>query len=352
MTRVTLNGLTRHWPGAPAPALDRLSLDLAPGTLTALLGPSGCGKTTVLRMIAGLLAPTSGDILLDGRSILRDPPERRGAVMVFQNHLLFAHMTVAENVGFGLRMRGLPRAAIAARVAGMLDRVKLSDLGARRPADLSGGQQARAALARALILRPRVLLLDEPLASLDAHLRAEMRDLIRTVQKDLALTTLIVTHDQEEAVDLGNRIALLLDGRLRQLDAPDAFYRRPADAAVAAFFGARNLVAGASAGGRFDSPLGPLILPPGARTGPGLLTFRPESVRIAAEPAPAGAVNALQARLRELRFLGTQTRLVLAVGPVRIEALLPPDMVRGLSPGDSVTLALPPESLWVMPPAG
>ena len=347
MTRVTLTDLTRHWPGAPAPALDRLSLDLAPGTLTALLGPSGCGKTTVLRMIAGLLAPTSGDILLDGRSILHDPPERRGAVMVFQNHLLFAHMTVAENVGFGLRMRGLPRAAIAARVAGMLDRVKLSDLGARRPADLSGGQQARAALARALILRPRVLLLDEPLASLDAHLRAEMRDLIRTVQKDLALTTLIVTHDQEEATAIADRIALLLDGRLRQHDPPEAFYRRPADAAVAAFFGGRNLIPGTASADAFEGPFGRLLLPAGLRTGPGLLTFRPETVR----PGPA-PVNTLDTVVTDRLYLGTLVRLTLALGDLRIEAAFAPDLAEGLAPGDRLTVHLPPSALWMLPPAG
>jgi len=343
MTRVVLADLTKTYPGAPTPALDRLTLDIASGKLTALLGPSGCGKTTTMKMIAGLLEPTSGDIAFDGRSILRDPPEDRGVVMVFQNALLFPTMTVADNVGFGLRMRKVPRDRIAARVAQMLALVRLPDLGSRRPSELSGGQQQRVALARALIVQPRVLLLDEPLSNLDAHLRIEMRDLIRTIQKDLDITTIFVTHDQEEAVVLADRVALILNGRLRQYDVPDAFYRRPADAQVAAFFGGCNLVAGVSDGGIFDGPLGRLTLPPGLRTGAGLLTFRPEAVRI----GPA-AVNALQAVVAERLFLGTQTRLRLHIGTQTVEAVLPPDQADGIQTGDTITITLPPASLWMM----
>lgn len=343
MTRVLLSDLSKTYPGTLAPALDRLTLDLPSGALTALLGPSGCGKTTAMKMIAGLLDPTAGDIAFDGRSILREKPEHRGAVMVFQNHLLFPTMSVAENVAFGLRMRKLPKAQIAARVAEMLALVKLPDLGRRRPSELSGGQQQRVALARALIVAPRVLLLDEPLSNLDAHLRIEMRDLIRGIQKKLGITTIFVTHDQEEAVVLADRVALILNGRLRQYDAPDAFYRRPADAGVAAFFGGRNLLPGASAGGVFKSALGRLTLPEGARAGPGLLTFRPEAVRI----GPA-AVNALSARVAERHYLGTQTRLRLCVGAAEVEALLSPDLVEGIGPGDGLEINLPPACLWVM----
>ena len=344
MTRVRLTDLTRTYPGAATPALDRLTLDMPSGELTALLGPSGCGKTTALKMIAGLLTPTSGDISFDGTSILRVPPEERGAVMVFQNHLLFPTMSVADNVGFGLRMRKVPKDQIAARVAEMLALVRLPDLGRRRPAELSGGQQQRVALARALIVRPRVLLLDEPLSNLDAHLRIEMRELIRGIQRDLGITTIFVTHDQEEAVVLADRVALILKGRLRQHDLPEAFYRRPADAEVAAFFGGRNVIAGVSAGGIFDSPLGPLTLPADARTGPGRLTFRPEAVRIG-----AAAVNSLQARVAERHYLGTQTRLKLAVGATLVEAVLAPDLVQGIGPGDTLIIHLPQQSLWVMP---
>jgi ABC-type Fe3+/spermidine/putrescine transport system ATPase subunit len=343
MTRVLLSSLTKTYPGAANPALDRLTLDVPSGELTALLGPSGCGKTTTMKMIAGLLTPTSGDITFDGRSILREKPEDRGVVMVFQNYLLFPYMSVADNVGFGLRMRKVPKDQIAARVAEMLALVKLPDLGRRRPSELSGGQQQRVALARALIVQPKVLLLDEPLSNLDAHLRIEMRDLIRSIQKTLGITTIFVTHDQEEAVVLADRVALILDGRLRQYDAPDAFYRRPADAQVAAFFGGRNVMPGVSAEGLFDGPLGKLTLPDGARSGPGLLTFRPESVRIG--PAP---VNALRVQVAERLYLGTQTRLRLALGDAMVEAVLSPDLVEGVGPGDALTINLPPQSLWVM----
>jgi len=343
MTRVLLSDLTKTYPGAPAPALDRLTLDVPSGELTALLGPSGCGKTTTMKMIAGLLEPTSGDITFDGASILREKPENRGVVMVFQNYLLFPYMSVADNVGFGLRMRKVPKAEIAARVAEMLALVKLPDLGRRRPSELSGGQQQRVALARALIVKPKVLLLDEPLSNLDAHLRIEMRDLIRGIQKDLGITTIFVTHDQEEAVVLADRVALILNGRLRQYDVPDAFYRRPADAEVAAFFGGRNVLPGTSAGGVFEGPLGRLALPEGARQGPGLLTFRPEAVRI----GPA-EVNTLRAQVAERIYLGTQTRLKLTVGAATVEAVLSPDLVEGIGPGDALTINLPPGSLWVM----
>ncbi len=343
MTRVLLRELTKTYSGAATPSLDRLTLDVPSGELTALLGPSGCGKTTTMKMIAGLLTPTSGDITFDGRSVLRDKPEARGVVMVFQNHLLFPYMSVADNVGFGLRMRKVPKGQIAARVAEMLALVRLPDLGARRPSELSGGQQQRVALARALIVQPKVLLLDEPLSNLDAHLRIEMRDLIRAIQKDLGITTIFVTHDQEEAVVLADRVALILDGRLRQYDVPDAFYRRPADPEVAAFFGGRNVVAGMSEGRQFNGPLGRLTLPDGSRTGPGLLTFRPEAVRIGAAPD-----NSLTACVADRLYLGTQTRLRLTVGTVAIEAVLSPDLAFGISVGDTIAINLPPASLWVM----
>jgi ABC-type Fe3+/spermidine/putrescine transport system ATPase subunit len=253
-------------------------------------------------------------------------------------------MSVADNVGFGLRMRKVPKDQIAARVAEMLALVKLPDLGKRRPSELSGGQQQRVALARALIVQPKVLLLDEPLSNLDAHLRIEMRDLIRDHAAQLGITTIFVTHDQEEAVVLADRVALILDGRLRQYDLPDAFYRRPADRDVAAFFGGKNVLPGVAAGGVFDGPLG--AADPacgGARTGPGLLTFRPEAVRIG--PAP---VNALEAVVADRIYLGTQTRLLLTVGEAAIEAVLSPDLVDGVNAGDRITINLPPGSLWVM----
>ncbi len=343
MTHVSINGLTKQYPGAAIPALDRLSLEIPSGELTALLGPSGCGKTTTMKMIAGLLEPTSGDVTFDGRSILRDKPERRGVVMVFQNYLLFPYMSVADNVGFGLKMRGVPRPEIEARVTEMLALVKLPELGRRRPAELSGGQQQRVALARALIVQPNVLLLDEPLSNLDAHLRFEMRDLIRSLQRDMGITTIFVTHDQEEAVVLADRVALILDGKLRQYAPADVFYKRPADEPVARFFGGQNFVPGQSDGAVFESALGRLLLPEGARKGAGKLTVRPENVKIG-----AGAENALTATLVERIYLGTQTRLRLRVGDVALEAIANPEDAEGFSAGDTVPITLPRQTLWVL----
>ena len=345
MTHVSIQHLTKLYPGGDHPALDRLSLEIESGTLTALLGPSGCGKTTTMKIIAGLLEPSSGDVRFDGRSILREKPENRGAVMVFQNHLLFPYMSVAENVGFGLKMRKTNPAEIKRRVGEMLDLVRLPDLGDRKPSALSGGQQQRVALARALIVQPEVLLLDEPLSNLDTHLRFEMRDLIRSLQQETGITTIFVTHDQEDAVVLADRVALILDGQMKQYDTADAFYKRPVDEATARFFGGRNFISGTSADGVFDSAVGRLALPARAATGQGMLTFRPENVRLG--HAPSGENN-LTADLIEVIYLGTQTRLKLSVGDMLIEAIVNPTEAEGYRVGALVPLHLPSEALWVI----
>lgn len=345
MTHVSIQHLTKLYPGGDHPALDRLSLEIESGTLTALLGPSGCGKTTTMKIIAGLLELSSGDVRFDGRSILREKPENRGAVMVFQNHLLFPYMSVAENVGFGLKMRKTNPAEIKRRVGEMLDLVRLPDLGERRPSALSGGQQQRVALARALIVQPEVLLLDEPLSNLDTHLRFEMRDLIRSLQQETGITTIFVTHDQEDAVVLADRVALILDGQMKQYETADAFYKRPVDEATARFFGGRNFISGTSADGVFDSALGRLVLPARAATGQGMLTFRPENVRFG--HAPSGENN-LTADLIEVIYLGAQTRLKLSVGDMLIEAIVNPTDAEGYRVGALVPIHLPNETLWVI----
>ncbi|MCY4461890.1 MAG: ABC transporter ATP-binding protein [Albidovulum sp.] len=345
MTQVSLKELTKVYQGATEPSLDRLSLEIASGELAALLGPSGCGKTTTMKMIAGLLEPTSGDVQFGGRSILHEKPEKRGVVMVFQNYLLFPYMNVAENIGFGLKMRKVDKREISRRVGDMLSLVKLPDLGSRRPSELSGGQQQRVALARALIVEPDVLLLDEPLSNLDAHLRFEMRDLIRGLQQDLKITTIFVTHDQEEAVVLADKVALILDGRLKQYAGAEEFYNRPVDEATARFFGGQNFVQGHSDGSRFESALGALDLPEGAATGPGKLTFRPENVRIGHAEASR---NRLTASLSDKLFMGTQTRLKLRVGGELIDVVANPNEVAGISNGDELKISLPPSSLWVL----
>ena len=322
------------------PALSGLSFSVKPGELVALLGPSGCGKTTALKVVAGLLSPTGGDVRIGGESVLGVPPERRGAAMVFQKSLLFPHMTVEGNVGFGLRMRGVPRGEARERVERALKRVRMEGFAGRKPGALSGGQQQRVTLARALVTEPRLLLLDEPLSALDANLREGMRELVKEVQREGGYTTVFVTHDQEEAVVLADRIALVTGGPLRMYDRPEAFYERPANREVAEFFGATNFLPGRSRNGCVETPLGALRLanptPPGEIT----LTIRPEAVRLA-EP---GGENSFPARVRGATYLGTQVLYNLdAAGGVRLRAALPPHTV-----GDEVTARLPAESLWAL----
>jgi len=344
VTTLSLHALRKTYPGAGHAAVHGLDLTAASGSLTALLGPSGCGKTTTMKLIAGLIAPDAGEVRLDTGPITHLPPEQRGVTMVFQNPLLFPHLTIAQNIGFGLRMRGLPPARIADSVAAMLSRVRLDGLGDRRPAALSGGQQQRAALARALVLHPKVLLLDEPLSNLDPGLRDEMRQLIRGLQLETGITTIVVTHDQAEAVALADRIALMLDGHLAQHGPPEDLYRRPASLAVARFFGGVNFLPGRSEGGVFRSALGTLTLPPGMPEGDGILTLRPEALRLG--PGP----NARMARVDAVTFLGTQTRISLTVEGCALQALTTPDLATALAPGTSLAVSLPPEALWLLPP--
>ena len=233
-----LDGVGREFAGVAA--LSDLNLRIAKGEFVSLLGPSGCGKSTALNCISGLLPPTSGSVNLDGQAIHNVPPERRGFGMVFQNYALFPHLNVRENVGFGLRMQRLPKSQVAPRVEKALDRVQLLSLGNRRPGQLSGGQQQRVAIARALVLEPQLMLMDEPLSNLDAKLRREMRTEIRRLHDDLGLTTIYVTHDQEEALSLSDRIVVLRDGTTQQVGTPDQVFMHPANAFVAGFMGYRN----------------------------------------------------------------------------------------------------------------
>jgi len=245
-------------------ALRDCSLTINGAELVALLGPSGCGKTTVLKVVAGLLAPSVGDVLFDGASILPIPAERRGATMVFQKPLLFPHLTVTENVGFGLKMRRMKKAEIADRVAQALEWVRLEGYERRKPHELSGGQEQRVALARALVTEPRVLLLDEPFSALDEKLRGEMRLLVRELQQRLRITTIFVTHDQREAMAIADRIALMLDGQIEQSGEPRELLLEPASAQAAQFFGWKLLPGGQG----------------------GILAFRPENARLCVAMKP------------------------------------------------------------------
>lgn len=357
MTDVNLIELSKTYPGAATPALDKLSLELPSGKITALLGPSGCGKTTVLKIIAGLLYPNQGDVRFGGQSVLNIPAERRGAVMVFQNHLLFPYMSVADNIGFGLKMQRVDRRTINRRVADMLNLVQLPGYEDRRPRHLSGGQQQRVALARALIVQPRVLLLDEPLSNLDAHLRGDMRELIMTVQRQLGVTTIFVTHDREEAITMADQIGLMFDGQLHQSGPPPTFYEQPASAKVARFFGGVNFVPGVKQGNRVETVLGIFRgdnfchLP----DGPAMLTIRPEDLNLNTN---GHQENTAPATVQHSMYLGDRARFkIRATCPagqiaINLEAVTPTAHLARFSAGQPVKLYLPPDKIRLTPVEG
>ncbi len=320
-------------------------MEIPAGKLTALLGPSGCGKTTILKMIAGLAPPSAGNIYFDGDSMLGLPAERRGAVMVFQNHLLFPYLSVGENVAFGLKMRGEGKEKIRAKVEQLLELVHLAGYENRRPSQLSGGQQQRVALARALIVQPRVLLLDEPLSNLDANLRDEMRELIRDLQRQQEITTVFVTHDQEEAVMLADQIALILGGKLQQAAAPQVFFDQPANLETARFFGASNILPGAVREGGIETELGNFQvernhLPPGTVS----LAIRPENIQIVTDGRQRA--NTIAGRVRSCNFMGTRTRLKISSAGNVFDVVTAAAATWQYQEGDPILLFFPPEKLW------
>ncbi|MCU0603823.1 MAG: ABC transporter ATP-binding protein [Desulfobacterales bacterium] len=320
-----------------------LHLDVAEGELVSLLGPSGAGKTSVLKAVAGLLAPAGGDIRIDGRSVRGLPPEKRSAVMVFQKPLLFPFMNVAQNVGFGLRMQAVGADEARERIRDILALTRLTGLEARRVHEISGGQQQRVALARALVLKPSILLLDEPLSSLDANLRQQMRELIQDIQAQTRITTLLVTHDQSEALMLSHRIGLLLDGRLRQVGSPHDLFHRPADRAVAEFFGGCNFLTGRLRAGRFDCELGSFSAPGVIANGHRLTaTIRPEDILVGGD-----ADHSIPGRVRKTSFEGAATRLWVDCGAAQLVVLTPRS---DLAPGHPVRLHLPAEKIRIFPP--
>ena len=342
MTTVTLAGLTKEYTPGEA-AVSELNLTVGAGELLALLGPSGSGKTTTLRLIAGLLEPTRGDLLFDGRSMRDTPPEKRGAVMVFQEHALFPFMSVGDNVAFGLKVRGVDRKTIRTDVAEALAAVRLKGVEGRWPDELSGGQRQRVALARALVVRPKLLLLDEPLSNLEPDLRAELRDMIRSLQKETGITTLFVTHDQSEAVALADRIALLFEGRLRQVGPPRIFYENPCDERVARFFGGVNFLAGVKQGATVKTAIGPLeVTPSDWPDGQVLLTIRPEAIEVG-----ANGFNSVAAQILSYSYRGLVGTYDARVNGVRLQVVMPPH--HRLRPGESVVLHLPRERLCLLP---
>jgi len=290
-------------------AVAGISVPVERGEFLALLGPSGCGKTTTLRLIAGLLQPDEGQIFIRGRPVAGVPPNKRDVGIVFQNYSLFPHMTVAGNVAFGLQMRRVTGHEVRRRVGEALDLVRLGGMEERYPHQLSGGQQQRVALARALVVRPAVLLLDEPLAALDKRLRMNMQVELKTLQRQVGITTVFVTHDQEEALTLSDRIAVMNAGRIDQVGTPEEIYERPATPFVLEFIGRANVFAGEidTQNGRSVLRAGALTLdvpPAAARPGPALLAIRPERVRLVPAP-PEDTENVVSAEVTNIVYLGS-----------------------------------------------
>lgn len=314
--------------------LQDCSLSVAEGEIVTLLGPSGCGKTTLLRCIAGFWNPEKGAILIDGQDTVQTPVNRRPVGVVFQSYALFPHLTVAENIGYGLRMRGLPKAEIATRVAAALETVSLSALGARYPAQLSGGQQQRVAIARVLVLEPRVLLLDEPFNALDAKLRGAMQVDLRQLIKRLGMTAIFVTHDQEEALTMSDRIAVMRAGRIEQVAPPEEIFDRPATAYVADFIGSSNFWPADARGGQVVLPDGQTLST--SLAGPVRVMSRPHNLSI--QP---GATGPWQGKLVFQRSVGAlvEYHVSTPAGALQVTAMRRP-AARQPVIGEPVTLGV------------
>ena len=270
-------------------AVDDFSLDVADGELVCLLGPSGSGKSTLLRMVGGFEQPTAGRILIDGEDVTHLSPDRRPTGMVFQSHALWTHMNVFKNLAFGLKLRRLPAPVIKEKVDAVLELVGLSGYGARMTSQLSGGQQQRVALARSLVLEPKILLLDEPFASLDQHLRERLREEVRDIQQRLKITTLFVTHGQDEALSMADRIVVMANGKTEQIDRPDVVYRDPKTPFVAGFIGTMNLIEGEVRDGNFVRA--GLAVPLPITDGPAILAIRPEALDLTVSETPRASVH-------------------------------------------------------------
>ncbi len=339
-----MEGLRRNY-GAVV-ALDGLDLTMGPGELVALLGPSGCGKTTTLRLLAGLEDADAGQITVGGKDITRLRASKRDMGMVFQAYSLFPHMTVQQNVAFGLRLRRVSAADRSRKALEMLDLVGLAAQASRYPHQISGGQQQRVALARALAIEPQVLLLDEPLSALDAKVRAQLRDQIRRIQLEVGITTLFVTHDQEEALAIADRVGVMQNGRLEQIAPPTEVYSRPATAFVAEFVGLSNRLAGVVSGGTVtvrgrDLPLVDLSTP----AGPVTALVRPEAVTLASDST--GESGPLVGTVIASTFLGATSRVTVDLGDAIILAQLTTADASELPAGSRVALTIRPDPVLV-----
>jgi putative spermidine/putrescine transport system ATP-binding protein len=333
-------------------AVKGVDLKVQAGSLVALLGPSGCGKTTTLRMIAGLEQPSEGEILFNGQSVLAIPTDKRNIGMVFQRYVLFPHMNVERNVDFGLRMRGLDKSDIAKRVAEVLDIVQLKGFEKRFPSQLSGGQQQRVAIARTVITNPRVMLMDEPLSNLDAKLREEMRAFITKLQKQLGITTLFVTHDQVEAIELADQIGVMFDGNLEQFGTPEEIFNRPRTPRIADFMGATNLIKGTlvkkeTSESLLETPLKTFRVGHVAMQSVGIrvtATIRPEHIEFTDHP---NAENSFTAKILEAVYYGGIVNYKVQSGELTLQ--IKDRSTRRFLVGEEVRILLAKEHLWIFP---
>jgi iron(III) transport system ATP-binding protein len=342
----------------PVVALDQVNLEIDRGELFFLLGPSGCGKTTLLRTIAGFYTPDAGRVLFGGVDVTQVPPQRRNTGMVFQNYALWPHMSVEANVAFGLKVRRVPARERHRRVAEALETVRMSSYARRKPNQLSGGQQQRIALARALVIRPQCLLLDEPLSNLDAKLRLEMRSEIRRLCKEAGLTGIYVTHDQKEALSIADRMAVMFNGRIGQVGTPRELYARPAGAAIADFLGETNFLQGTVQHGEsqtiVQTALGALAaqaVADGPAAGVCRVSIRPEAIAVCASPgaAPAGGANQFRARITQSVYLGDTQQLTLLAQGVTLSAMVPESAARApLQTGVEVLCTIEPHDVVVL----
>jgi putative spermidine/putrescine transport system ATP-binding protein len=336
-------------------AVDDVSLEVTPGSMVALLGPSGCGKTTTLRMIGGFTDATAGKIMLRGQEITAVPPERRDTAMVFQNYALFPHLSVANNIAYGLKRRGIKRAELSKRVAETLSLLRLTELADRRPDQLSGGQQQRVAVGRALIVNPAVLLLDEPFSALDAQLRESTRVELRRLQQNLGITSVFVTHDQEEALSIADDIVVMNDGRVEQRGAPQEIYERPRTRFVASFLGSANLLAGQVKQASPDAAVltshgGALVegIPEGSlRAGQeAVAVIRPEDVTVTDSPRQ----QSLTAKIELTSFLGAMVELRTRTSDgTTITARGPRELATSFAVGDNVHLSWRADRTRILP---
>ncbi|MFD4240928.1 ABC transporter ATP-binding protein [Streptomyces sp. NPDC058525] len=352
---VRLDHVSKRYSGAGAAyAVHDVELDIAQGEFFSLLGPSGCGKTTLLRMIGGFADPTRGSVLLDGQDVTGLPPNKRNVNTVFQSYALFDHLSLADNVAFGLKRSGVERTEIRRRVTDMLDLVQLAHLASRKPATLSGGQKQRVALARALVNRPQVLLLDEPLAALDLKLRRHMQVELKQIQREVGITFVFVTHDQDEALTMSDRLAVMNEGRVEQCGTPEDVYERPTSSFTASFMGTSNLVPGTYRSGRVVLDDGPELpvgtraaVPDGSRVN---LSIRPEKIWLSdLEPGMARATGVV----RETVYCGPTTTYLIELAPGVTVSVLEQNTVRSRredrwSGGESVEIGWKPEHCLVL----